>query len=301
MPVNLKRRHHYVWRKYLGAWSKNNKIWCMRGNRIFQSALMGVGQKKDFYKIKNLENEDVRYIKLMISKMDPQVQVMSKRWVYFFEKITSTRELTNSGDAELEELKKEILYNTEEDLYAHTESSHANILNSLLNQEFSSLSTKKGRLDFLHYAFIQYFRTLKIQQQIIRYTQPPTALGRPNLENCWPVLRHIFSYNMTLSLASDPSYRLFVLHNEDSIQLLSGDQPVINTYAIGKPDGEPVYGIELYHPISPNLAIIVSNSTRWLEKKHLSQNEVEFFNRAIIEASADQIYSNEKSTLELYL
>ena len=301
MPVTLKRRHHYVWRKYLDAWSKNNQIWCMRGNRIFQSALMGVGQKKDFYKIKNLEDEDVRYLKLMISKMDPQAQVISERWVNFFEKIISTREFKKSGDAELEELKKEILHNTEEDLYARAESRHANILNSLLNQEFSFLSTKKGRLEFLHYASIQYFRTLKIQQQIIRHTQPPTALGGPNLENCWPVLRHIFSYNMTLSLASDPSYRLFALHNEGFMQLLSGDQPVINTYAIGKSDGEPVHDIELYHPISPNLAIIVSNSTRWLGKTHLSQDEVEFFNKAIIEASADQVYSKDKSTLELYL
>ena len=273
----------------------------MRGNRIFQSALMGVGQKKDFYKIRNLEHEDVRYLNLMISKMDPRVQIMSKRWVHFFEKITSTRELKNSGDAELEELKKEILHNTEEDLYARYESSHVNILNSLLNQKFSFLLTKKGRLDFLHYASIQYFRTLKIQQQIIRDTQPPTELGRPNLENCWPVFRQIFSYNMSLSLASDPSYRLFALQNEDSIQLLSGDQPVINTYAIGKPDGEPVYDIELYHPISPRLAIIVSNSSKWLEKTHLSQDQVEFFNKAIIEASADQVYSKEKSTLELYL
>lgn len=300
MSVTLKRKHHYVWRKYLNAWSTNSQIWCMRGNHIFQSELMGIGQKRDFYKIKSLEYEDVRYLKLMISKMDPRAQVTSRRWVSFFEQITSTNKYMNSGDSELDKLAKEILHNTEEDLYASTESSYTPILNSLLNHDFSSLSTEIGRFNFLHYVFNQYFRTLKMQERMIRYTQPPAALGNPNLENCWPILRHIFSDNMTLSLTSDSSYKLFALHNENVTKLLSGDQPVINTYAIGKPNSEPVYEIEIYYPISPNLAIIMSNNDKWVGKKHLSQDEVEFFNRAIIAESADQVYSKDRSTLEFY-
>lgn len=57
-----KRRQHYVWRHYLRSWSSNDKIWCHHDGKTFLSNLMGVAQKRDFYKISELTESDILII-----------------------------------------------------------------------------------------------------------------------------------------------------------------------------------------------------------------------------------------------
>ena len=58
-----KRHHHYVWRNYLRAWAADDAIWCFREGKVFKTNLMGVGQKRDFYKLKELTEADILFIK----------------------------------------------------------------------------------------------------------------------------------------------------------------------------------------------------------------------------------------------
>jgi hypothetical protein len=60
-----KRRHHYVWRYYLGAWVLNNKVFCLMNGKIFEPNPIRVGIEKDFYAMSELSDEDIIFIRRM--------------------------------------------------------------------------------------------------------------------------------------------------------------------------------------------------------------------------------------------
>ncbi len=54
LNLQKKKKQHFVWRKYLKGWSENDSIYCLMDGRIFKPGLMGVGQERYFYKLKEL-------------------------------------------------------------------------------------------------------------------------------------------------------------------------------------------------------------------------------------------------------
>jgi hypothetical protein len=300
--TNLKRRHHYVWRYYLKPWSKSEKIWCKRGNEIFASNLMGVGQIRDFYKIKTFSPDDIKYLHLMIRPIDPNLQKTSKRWIDFFEMVSSVRNLKEPLDSdEFNNDRNLLLQNTEEDIYAQVEDRALPLLTEVISGNTSTINTSMGRFNFIHFVCNQYFRTNKIQQRMIKHLLTPKLLGQVNIDNCWSVLRHIFSDSLAINLAVDKSYSIQILINQTLTPLLTCDQPIINLYAQNSPDLAQVDDIEFYYPISPTAAVIISNQLSWKSKSHLSIDEVEALNLAMIKNSFEQVYSVDKATLEKYV
>ncbi|PZV15926.1 MAG: hypothetical protein DCF20_09180 [Pseudanabaena sp.] len=80
-----KKRHHYVWRDYLRAWSVNEFIWCYREGKIFNSNLMGVGQIKYFYKLKEMTVQDMEFIRMVaIEPCSPHLQELNEGWLNWF-------------------------------------------------------------------------------------------------------------------------------------------------------------------------------------------------------------------------
>jgi hypothetical protein len=88
-----KRRHHYVWRAYLKPWSTNNKIWCHRDGKIFNPNLMGIGQERDFYKLKHLTKSDIALIKLLaIDHLNPRLKKLNEGWLTMFTAVFEIKE-----------------------------------------------------------------------------------------------------------------------------------------------------------------------------------------------------------------
>ena len=61
--MERKRRHHYVWRKYLEGCATDGKICCCMNGTIFRPSLTNVGLRKDFYKVTELRSEEVEFIR----------------------------------------------------------------------------------------------------------------------------------------------------------------------------------------------------------------------------------------------
>ena len=61
-------KQHYVWRYYLTPWTSNSKtdgqIYCLMDNKIFLSALMGVGNQRYFYKVPDFTERQIQLAKL---------------------------------------------------------------------------------------------------------------------------------------------------------------------------------------------------------------------------------------------
>ena len=62
----IKKRHHYVWRNYLRAWSNSNDLipsLIKINNKIAITNLTNVAQKKLFYSLEEFTFEEEYYLK----------------------------------------------------------------------------------------------------------------------------------------------------------------------------------------------------------------------------------------------
>ena len=293
--MHKKRRHHYVWRHYLKSWASNEQIWCFREGKIFQSNLMGVAQKRDFYKIVKLTNEEIEFIKKLITgPYCAEDAKMNEGWLEMFQIGFVVEELLKKKRPDNEELNKLIniqLHNYEEDFHAKIEEDFIKYIDSLLLKDTSFYRDSDKCTEFIYFITVQYFRTNKIQKNVCQSLE---SISPINFENVWPILRHVFSAQTAKSLyLQREKYKLILLINQTGAPLLTADQPIINTHAAKSRLTEEVEDLEYYYPISKDSAIIITENKKYTESNtyYLTYEEVESFNKAIIRCADEQIFS----------
>lgn len=293
-----KRRHHYVWRKYLRAWANEEIIWCSRNGNVFQSNLMGVSQQRDFYKLKHLSRNDLKFIRSLTRVQHKGVlKKYNDFWIDTLNSITTIHNALESGEIQNEALAiyfDELVYNTEENYHESIESSAITYIESILNKNCDFFDLEESRSEFSHYLCFQYIRTKRIKENICNAYKHDQEKFGIDIENVWSVMRCIMASAMAFSIISDKNYRISLLLNDTNIPLITGDQPVVNIQAYGHFGTEIPEKTEFYYPVSPSIAILVSKNDFSKEGyyRKLSGEDVCFFNDAIIDASYEQIYSN---------
>src|SRR5215216_1129058 len=139
--MQKKRHHHYVWRYYLRPWSFNGKIACLREGKIFESELMGVGQKRDFYKLNELNNNDFAFIKrLAIDSSPKHLQSLHTELVRLFTIVFQLREhIASKGvnNHELDNLLDVAIHNLEEEMHTGIENTAIKCIESILRENIS--------------------------------------------------------------------------------------------------------------------------------------------------------------------
>lgn len=299
-----KRKQHYVWRHYLSAWANHNdQIWCCRENSIFNTNLMNIGQERDFYKIKKLDYDDINFIRRIIQKNpNDHLQEVNMGWLKIFTSIFELEDSLNESKLDKESINSLIdvaTNNLEEELHSIIEVSSIKYISSILDEDISFFNTGEGRSDFLYYLCVQYIRTNKIKVNILKNVD---GMGKVNIDNTWNILSHVFATNMGWGLMSDKSYNISLLKNESDIEFITGDQPVVNTFATGLLFGSPPEKLEFYYPVSPILAVMISKNYNDSSTKTvcLSKEKVTMYNQHIFEQSHSQVYASKSETLSQY-
>lgn len=298
--MEKKRRHHYVWKKYLQSWTRDEKIWCYRDGELFPSSLNNVALIKDFYKLNDLNFWDVKFIKWVINQSSyAHLKKLNQRWLQYFKavfELLSIAEQNDIDDSKLNELMDEVIHNYEEDLLGGIENQSVKYIDSILNEDVSFYQTDEGCIDFSYFIGVQYFRTRSIKESF----DDIFAIFEPiNSDNVMPILRQIFANNVGWSLYRDrDSYQMVLLKNKSSMELITADQPVLNTYGAKSVGFEEVEDLELYYPVAPDIAILITKDfSGEAGKKVLTETEVEGYNSMIIDESYSQIYATSKEKL----
>ena len=129
--MDKKRRQHYVWKYYLTPWTVDDMIVCHREGKIFTTNPINVANKRDFYRLKEITEEDINFIKsLFITNISDEVREIHELLFANFTLIFDLKKQLNANKGIEGELKQEIeekieilINNTEEDLHNSIENS----------------------------------------------------------------------------------------------------------------------------------------------------------------------------------
>ncbi len=274
----------------------------MRKNKVFKTSLMNIAHEKYFYKLQELTLTEKDLIRKLAIDSSPQfLKPLHENFLRDFTIIFDVRTHAKANNAYTDEIEKEtekLIINLEEDYHAAIESSGQKYLQLILEKKIDFFSDQDNRNEFSYYLTTQYMRTKQIRNSVAR------SIGDNNkvdITKIWPILSHIFATNMGHSLASSKDYKIILLENQSKNSFITGDQPVINTFAYNKKTDAQVDDLEFYYPISPEVAILITQNDELNPIQTISDiNEINHYNEMIFKSSEEQIYASSEQDLEGY-
>jgi len=302
-----KRGQHYVWKNYLKSWTTNGKLFCLRDNKIFDTNPYNIAQQRDFYRLKELTEKEIRFIKGLIDRLPSEVKSLHTGQLDLFNSIFTIKECYESLDIKCAEVEKQLdirINNFEEDLHSSIEGIGAPYINKILESDLSFWDNESSRGEFSYYLAIQYFRTKRMRNRVLASSNQfnsnaPTEFSDYlfDMERAFGVLSHILAVNVGDNLAC---MQLELLRNDTNLPFITTDQPAINLIDDGNGIDIPPTGFELYYPVSPNTAIIIFNNRIPIFSNDICEDDVTELNDMMEKASLEQIYANKQTVLERY-
>ena len=277
----IKKNQHYVWRYYLKPWTLNDKIWCKRGNQIFNSSLKNIGTETYFYETKKLNKIEIKFILRIIDKFPVENhKVLLDIFKLYLE---------NSGYSDVS--RKTGL----ENYHSFLENNAVDIFNQLYKHDLAFLNTTFLRANFSYFVGLQYTRTKKMfemSQLGLRSIPAPVDIdGKFDYKTISRIMGLIIAESIGNFIHSKCNFCFL----KSSSELITCDQPVINLrYTDMK--FQPKY-FELYYPLTPNLALCISE-----KRNHdlcLKEEDTWFFNAHMTRNSFEQIYSKSPNLLNI--
>lgn len=307
--MKKKRGQHYVWRYYLTSWTDNSgNLFCLRDNKIFQVNPKNIAKARDFYRLRNLSLHEISIIEQGFIKnyWTKEIQQINKNWIKMFTDIFRQKELLEQEGKWDEEKESEldvIMNNLVEDVHTQIEITASPHLNSLKSGNVDFLKSSNGKFEFMFFLCLQYVRTSMMRNNILKsFAAGPIPVSPTHIENVWSVLYFILATNLAVTLSTSRTFRVVMLRNISPLPFITGDQPVINTlvdYSILEEANE----LELYYPISPTLALLITDSDKRNSVQSIfdvQEDEVTNYNKLIANASDEQIYANDESVLKSF-
>lgn len=273
--------------------------------KIFKSGLMGVGQERYFYKLKELTKAEIEFIKVLIGQdKRPLIRDLNHGWIDFFNQVFKIRDLFASqgtSHPELDKILDVLVHNFEEDFHGKIESDSIKFLEMLYRKDLSFYDNDDELIGFLFFICQQYFRTQNIDSKVRKSIGSFKGF---NVDAMWSVLRHTRATSVGFSLYQDRSdFRPVLIENSSNLPFVTGDQPIINTHAIGLSHEEAPLELEFYYPLTPKLALLLTSNPDLNRKQIVSidEDKVTMYNKYIYSQAGKQVYSAERDTLEQLL
>lgn len=283
------RRQHYVWRHYLRPWAKNDQIWCQRAGKQFHGNLMNIGQERDFYAPRLVTREEVDYIvESSKHRHRGELNSVNQEFISFYKAVT---DIKSQADCTTEVTAALIEF--EENIMGIIEQQGMEYLPMLQQGDSSFFQSDEHRAGFSHFLMIQFVRTKRMRDTIFSSMRKILAQRGLDIENVWAVDKYVTARHLALSIFANKEYTISFMRNATATDLITCDQPVFNIHAVDQPGKIPVE-VELYYPITPSLAIMLSKKSH---EKNLAENEVMVLNSWVRKMSHEQIYSASQNFL----
>lgn len=307
----IKKRQHFVWRKYLRAWTNDESIWTyfIELSKIERVNLMGVAQEKYFYKLIDLEESEEKLLKQLVEHISKHL--VKQLNLDFLALFTSANKLKKHFEkSALEGVDKEKIaedirvleHNLMEDTHCVMEGFGNDLLNCKNVSDLKALDDEQS-LDLdkaIMFVCFQYLRTKAMKKAVLKGFKGEKLEGF--VEKTWNIVSYCMATNIAQAITLRPDTRFVFLTNNTGNYFITGDQPAINLLGDElTEDGDEIKGLEMYYPLSPVTALIIHHDTAQAEKfssKILNSSEVDFYNQEILKNADFNIFANSKTQLE---
>lgn len=309
-----KKRQHYVFKAYLKPWATDKKIWCKQNGDFFNTNLDNIAVENYFYKLQGISEDQVKVVmELFSAPNDSNLQRIYQKWMSRYMFIIWVGKQIEQADNSMKEFEdyNKIIINWEEELQSRIENIGIRYLKKIKDGDITFYKNDDGNSEFNFFLATQYLRTKNMQKRIIAsiehmkvgnssFSSFCDQLSKDDLEKLWDIIRPM----KTIKMASDLSKardicEIVLLMNDTDLNLITGDQPVINIHATGLGIGIIPEKVEFYYPITPKKAILVRELDGNSEENRiqLSKEDVKSYNNMITEQSHEQIYGLRKEDL----
>ena len=276
--MNIKRKQHYVWKKYLKPWTENGQIFCKLNNLVFLTALENIGQKRFFYESTPLNVEEFNFIMAFCNKAHPTAKKSLSALLNIY--------MVTAGADEY--VKKCGI----EEFHARIESGASDIIDKLCLGNLSFFRNDVDRNNFGFFLGCQYTRTDRMRRNVMNAPlMVSTTISKEKLSNVFS----LFFADVIGNWIYSSSKIKLLINQSDLISFITADQPIINVKEDGSYTGS-VREFELYYPISPKIAIYLSEKDEGVQ--HLDGNSVKAFNKLIVKHSSEQLYAKHKTDFD---
>jgi hypothetical protein len=260
---------------------------------------MGVAQEKYFYKLQKLSASELDLVRKMF--IDPQkdhpMYPLLEGWVSAFEMpfksvdhLKTNGLLPNDDDELLEYLQKNIL----ENLHMNIESAGQAALDFLKDGRVDFFKDRDAAVSFLMFICVQYFRTKGMRKSFLSVAKN-SPVG--DLSKAGDLIAILLSTKLAHNLFVSGKWYIQLLENKTGIHFLTGDQPVLNTHCYEPSPKKEAEKLEFYYPITPERAVLVTETSSSDEPIQLSAEQVAHYNSMIISISAEQLFATSEAQL----
>jgi len=304
------RRQHYVAQMYLRAWStpkgEARQLWALRRSsaKPFLTDTKNVAVEKDFYRLTKSLPDDVKWVRSLgfTEKGPAGLRKLNEGWINLFEIFWAMQDLRDKFSESVEliaELDRQLIAR-QEDHFAYMETSAVENMAALQRGDVSFFLDEQQAVAFSFFLMTQYFRTKKMQDGMRKQFTSDADMAR--FDRTWPILRDILATNTAFGVfANRASAPLQVVTAPAGVRFITSDQPVINTYAAFTAETTPVEALELYFPVSPTHAAIISDHAAYKEinGKELNVMRVHYLNQAMERVAHDQLFASTERELQI--
>lgn len=303
--LEVKRKHHYVWARYLKAWASRDKIhYISKKGLPATDSVKGLARELGFYKISSFNDDDLLYIRSISKLASEDLQSSHMDFLDRFIVVSNMLKARARNYNLDTDLPSQILqYNILENLHGGIERETWPIISELRQGNTDILTDQLNRSKFCFYIAQQLTRTKTVRDKSFAASLKsnlPDQMTDAMKRNWW-CISYMLGINLGKGLLETPRDRHFLIENKTGTPLITSDRPVVNVHSCMKataPDTPPEK-LDLYYPLSPTHGYMICDSEDYLPlKERVTVDDVAHLNKCIAETCGETVYG---STLESVL
>lgn len=227
-----KRKHHYVWAKYLKGWSSKNRdvFYTTKKGKIRFDSADGIAFEEDFYKIPTITQAHKDFIKEYQSPADSNLIEYNLSFLQDFieiQELESQYQTMSFSSREIEKLFHATRCNAIENLHSMHEMEMNPILDSFRKRDLSILDEKANIFKLMNFLGQQIARTRRMRDVLVACVNRHTEkfeMQSKLFDECKWFIQFCIGNNIGFSLFQDKdSFTHSLLINESKTSFIASD------------------------------------------------------------------------------